>query len=125
MTRFEPVALSGSSEVIWATVLDIPLTDHHRPSRPSFLCIDVQVTEGGAGIGWYDDGGAGGGDLRQFVRAAAHRNLDGLAASRLYARDCAQRARQACVREDHRDRMAAPLLSDTRCQVAQGTGRRR
>jgi hypothetical protein len=49
--------LSGSTEIIWQTVIDVPLADDPRPSDPSFLVITIDVAEGIAGVGWYDDAG--------------------------------------------------------------------
>src|SRR5215475_2687955 len=48
---------SRSSEVIWATIIEIELARKRRPSHPSFFVITLCVTEGVAGVGWYDSSG--------------------------------------------------------------------
>ena len=49
--------LSGASEVIWATALEVDIARHQRPSLPSFLSLTVCVNDGLAGVGWYDNDG--------------------------------------------------------------------
>jgi phenylacetate-CoA ligase len=48
---------SGSSKVIWATIIEKELAKWRRPNHPAFLVITLCVTEGVAGVGWYDNNG--------------------------------------------------------------------
>jgi phenylacetate-coenzyme A ligase PaaK-like adenylate-forming protein len=49
--------VSGSTASIWATVFERQLPQDQRPDHPSFLAVTIRVSEGIAGVGWYDDSG--------------------------------------------------------------------
>ena len=49
--------VSGTTEALWATAISLPFEPHDLPAQPAALAVRLRISEGFAGIGWYDADG--------------------------------------------------------------------